>query len=113
MIDCEGLQKKFNFNIINIMKKVIFEAGLPITIFKEGKSYVAYSPALNLSTSAPTYEKAQSRFTEAVKIFFDEIANMGTLDQVLSDLGWKKVKSNWRPPVVVSNYVQPMTFSYA
>ena len=53
------------------MKKVIFEAGLPITIFKEGKSYVAYSPALNLSTSAPTYEKAQSRFTEAVKIFFD------------------------------------------
>ena len=95
------------------MKKVIFKAGLPVTIFKEGKSYVAYSPALNLSTSAKTYEKAQSRFVEVVHIFFEELSDMGTTDTVLSSLGWQKIKSSWRPPVVISNYVQPMTFSYA
>ncbi len=95
------------------MKKAKFEISLPITIFKEGKSFVAYSPALNLSTSAQTYEKAQSRFAEAVEIFFDELARMGTMDKVLAEMGWQKVKSNWRPPVVVSNYVQPMTFTYA
>lgn len=95
------------------MKKEIFEVNLPITIFKEGKSYVAYSPALDLSTSAGTYEKAQSRFTEIVRIFFTELADMGTTDKVLLNLGWQKIKSNWRPPVVVSNYVEPMTFSYA
>jgi len=82
-------------------------------IFREGKSYVAYSPALDLSTSAKTYEKAQSRFAEATHIFFEELAKMGTTEKVLAGLGWQKVKSNWRPPVIVSNYVQPMTFSYA
>ena len=95
------------------MKKAKFEISLPITIFKEGKSFVAYSPALDLSTSASTFGKAQSRFAEAVEIFFDELAHMGTMDKVLAELGWQKVKSSWRPPVVISNYVQPMTFSYA
>ena len=74
---------------------------------------MAYSPALDLSTSAKTYKKAQSRFAEAVEIFFEELAKMGTTDKVLSNLGWQKIKSSWRPPVVVSNYVQPTTFSYA
>ena len=95
------------------MKRATIKIGLPITVFKEGKSYVAYSPALHLSTSAKTYKRAQSRFVEVVKIFFEELAEMGTTEKVLFSLGWKKIKSNWRPPVVVSNYVQPMTFSYA
>ena len=49
------------------MKKLVLkEVNLPVTIFKEGKSYVAYSPALDLSTSASTYKKAQVRFSEIV-----------------------------------------------
>lgn len=95
------------------MKKSSVQISLPITIFKEGKSYVAYSPALDLSTSAPTYEKAQSRFLEATKFFLEELVEMGTLDKVLSDLGWQKVKTNWQPPVVVSNYTQSMSLIYA
>ncbi|HEV7424631.1 MAG TPA: hypothetical protein VGO21_05625 [Candidatus Paceibacterota bacterium] len=67
------------------MKKLKMQVtNLPITIFKEGKSYVAYSPALDLSTSASTYKKAQARFSEIVKIFFEELGEMGTLDSVLT-----------------------------
>lgn len=95
------------------MKKSSLQISLPITVFKEGKSYVAYSPALDLSTSAPTFEKAQSRFFDAAKLFIEELVEMGTLDQVLTDLGWQKVKTNWQPPVVVSNYTQPMNLLYA
>ena len=96
------------------MKKLAIKAvNLPVTIFKEGKSYVAYSPALDLSTSASTYKKAQVRFSEIVDIFFEELSEMGTIDSVLTGLGWQKVKSNWQPPVVVSNYVQAMNLSYA
>jgi len=96
------------------MKKLKMKmTNLPITIFKEGKSYVAYSPALDLSTSSSTYKGVQARFSEIVEIFFEEIMKMGTLDRVLSDLGWRKVKSKWQPPVIVSNYVQPMNLSYA
>ncbi len=90
-----------------------FKVGLPITIFKEGKSYVAYSPALDLSTSASTYKKAQERFSEVVEIFFEELVNAGTLDKVLQNLGWQKVKSRWQPPTVISSYTQEMNLSHA
>lgn len=95
------------------MKKTSLQISLPVTIFKDGKSFVAYSPALDLSTCAPTYEKAQKRFSEATRLFFEEIEEMGTMDTVLADLGWQKVKAAWQPPVIVSNYVQPMNLSYA
>jgi len=75
------------------MKKTSFKIGLPITIFKEGKSYVAYSPTLDLSTSASTYEKAQSRFLDVTKLFLEELVEMGTLDTVLMGLGWQKIKT--------------------
>lgn len=96
------------------MKKVVLkEVNLPVTIFKEGKSYIAYSPALDISTSAKTYKKAQARFLELVEIFLSEIHEMGTLDTVLQNMGWQKVKSNWMPPIVVSNYMQPLNLSNA
>ena len=96
------------------MKKDMLKmVNLPVTIFKEGKSYVVYSPALDLSTSASTYKKAQARFSEITDIFFSELVEMGTYDIVLANLGWQKVKSNWLPPVVVSNYMQPLNLSYA
>ncbi len=95
------------------MKKKALEVNLPVIIFKEGKSYVAYSPALDLSTSASTYEKAQKRFSEVVEIFFEELSRMGTTNKVLAELGWQQIKSDWYPPVVVSNYLQPMKLSHA
>lgn len=70
------------------MKKLSLQVGLPITIFKEGKSFIAYSPALDLSTSASTYKKAQSRFLEAIELFLEELVEMGTLDTVLFRQGF-------------------------
>jgi hypothetical protein len=102
-----------SFDILKNMKKSSLQIGLPITIFKEGKNYVAYSPALDLSTSASTYEKAQSRFLDATQLFLEELVEMGTLDQVLTGLGWQKVKTNWQPPVVISSYTQPVNLIYA
>lgn len=95
------------------MKKKTLDISLPVIIFKEGRSYVAYSPALDLSTSASTYEKAQKRFSEAVDIFFEELSRLGTTNKVLGELGWQQIKSDWHPPVVVSNYLQQIKLSYA
>ena len=76
---------------------------VPISIFKEGKTYIAYSPVLDLSTSGRTVVLVEKRFAEAVKLFFEELVEMGTLDDVLSSLGWEKVRSKWSPPVPISN----------
>jgi len=72
------------------MKKVNFQASLPVTFLREGNQFVAYTPALDLSTSGSTFEQVKKRFGEIVQIFFEECVSMGTLENVLLDLGWKK-----------------------
>jgi hypothetical protein len=94
------------------MKKAKLQFNLPVSILKEGKKYVAYTPALDLSTSGDNYEQAKKRFEEIVNVFFEEIIKKGTIEDVLTDLGWKKVQANWRPPVVVSNEFQNIELSY-
>lgn len=68
--------------------------------------FVAYAPALDLSTAAKTFDGVKKRFTEVVEIFFEEIEKMGTQDNVLANLGWQKVKSVWQPMVPVAHELQ-------
>ncbi|MBU6231756.1 MAG: hypothetical protein KGI45_02945 [Patescibacteria group bacterium] len=88
------------------MRKVDFQASLPVTFLREDDQFVAYTPALDLSTSGDTFEQAKKRFGEVVHIFFDECLKMGTLESVLSDLGWKKQDHGWNPPTVVAQDMQ-------
>ena len=76
---------------------------LPLVIMKQGKHFVAYSPVLDLSTVGKSLKDAQKMFGQAAKIFLEEIIEAGTVDEVLSDLGWKKVQKKWNPPQVVSS----------
>lgn len=75
---------------------------LQVSIVKQGKQFIAYSPALDLSTSGKNLREAQKRFSEIIDIFFEEIAKKNTMEEVLHDLGWVKVKKNWEPPRIVS-----------
>ncbi len=83
------------------MKNSFIQFKLPVSIIKESKKFVAYSPALDLSTSGNSIKQAQSRFEEAVDIFFEEIIEKGTLSKVLTNLGWKQIKMKWTPPTIV------------
>ncbi|MFA6522341.1 MAG: hypothetical protein WCT24_01980 [Patescibacteria group bacterium] len=76
---------------------------VPVTIFREGKSFVAYSPALDLSSVGKTEKEAKRMFTEVVDIFFEELLEAGTLDCVLKDLGWSKNKRGFAPPKVTQS----------
>lgn len=76
---------------------------LPVSIFKEGDSYIAYTPALDLSTMGGTFEEVRKNFQEAVEIFFEEIIEKGTLDKVLTSYGWTKIGSQYEPPIQVSS----------
>jgi hypothetical protein len=85
------------------MKSVNIKFDLPVVFLKEKGAFIAYSPALDLSTSGKSIVEAQKRFAEISSIFLREIMNKGTVDEVLSDLGWEKVKSNWNPPLLISH----------
>ena len=100
------LTRGYRFVIIKYMEKTILEFKLPVSILREGKKYVAYTPALDLSTSGKNYEEAKRRFNEIVNIFFEELIRKGTLEEVLGDLGWKKAQTRWNPPLVISQESQ-------
>lgn len=95
------------------MHKSIKSINLPVSFLKENDQFVAYTPALDLSTSGKTLEQAKKNFTEAVKIFFDEIISMGTFEEVLLDLGWKKQAHDLIPPLVVSQGMESVSVPFA
>jgi predicted RNase H-like HicB family nuclease len=91
------------------MKKIIMRANLPVIFLKEKGQFVAYTPALDLSTAGKTLAQAERRFAEAVMLFFEECQKMGTLNEVLRDLGWKKHRDAWNPPVVIARESRVMS----
>ena len=88
------------------MKKLNLEFKIPVSILREGEKYVAYTPALDLSTSGKNYEEAKKRFKEIVNIFFEELIKKGVLEETLNDLGWRRIQARWAPPVVISQESQ-------
>ncbi|MFH1713143.1 MAG: type II toxin-antitoxin system HicB family antitoxin [Candidatus Jacksonbacteria bacterium] len=85
------------------MKQTYFEFNLPVSIFKEGDNFIAYTPALDLSTSGKTFKEVKKRFQEAVQIFFEETSQRGTTEEVLAELGWTKRQKQWSPPPVIAH----------
>lgn len=82
------------------MKKQL-TCSLPVIISREGKHYIAYSPALDLSSAGKTQAEATRHFHEAAEAFFEEVIEMGTLKEVLTQLGWQKTKTTFQPPKIV------------
>lgn len=89
---------------------------LSISIFKEGNSFIAYLPSLDLSTSGKTFKEVKQRAKEIIEVFFEELAEAGTTQEVLENLGWAKVKQQIKPPVIVAHEIQEIkmpAFAYA
>ena len=84
------------------MKKINLALNLAVIILREKDRFVAYSPALDLSSSGKNYEQAKKRFTEAASLFFEEIIAKNTVNEALEELGWQKIRKEWRPPTVIS-----------
>lgn len=84
---------------------------VPVSYFKEGKSFVAYTPALDLSSSGKNLKEAENNIKEAIMIFMEELIKRNTTEEVLSALGWKKIvkTKEWMPPIFISHGVLPVT----
>lgn len=76
---------------------------LPVVITKLGKRFVAYTPALDISTSGKSERDVREKFETLANLFFEEIIEAGTVAAVLTELGWKKEQKKWTPPSMVSS----------
>ena len=54
-------------------------------IFKEGRTFVAHTPELDVSSCGGTKEKAMRNLKEAVRLFLEEAEKMGTLERILEE----------------------------
>jgi predicted RNase H-like HicB family nuclease len=64
------------------------EIRVAVFLRKEGSCFVAYCPALDLSSYGKTGSEAKKAFEGALKIFLEETKIKGTLEKVLLNLGW-------------------------
>ncbi|MFY9725215.1 MAG: hypothetical protein WB579_20520 [Bryobacteraceae bacterium] len=71
-------------------------------IFKEGDTYVAYAPALDLSSCGATDDEARRNIRDAVRGFLATSAEMGTLSDILEEAGYEPEGDGWRAPEFVS-----------
>jgi predicted RNase H-like HicB family nuclease len=90
-----------------MMNPKIQELKLAVNFIKEGKSIVAYSPALDISTAGKDKREARKNFEEMVSMFFEDIIERNTIKDVLSDLGWKKKSKIANKQNPMSGWVQP------
>src|SRR5438874_2268557 len=64
------------------------EVDVAVLILKDGNAYVAYCPALNISSYGSSAKDAKAAFDENMKIFLSETLRKGTLEKYLLKLGW-------------------------
>ncbi len=75
-------------NYIKTDKNNKVEVKVEVDLIREGDYIVAYCPALELSSFGTDESDARLAFDEALEIFFEETIEMGTLENILLDLGW-------------------------
>ena len=67
-------------------------------IFKEGRTFVAHTRELDVSSCGGTRQKTLQNLKEAVRLYLEEAEKMGTLEQILAEAGYLKRKSKLQGP---------------
>jgi len=74
-----------------------------VIVFREGDSYVAYCPELDISSCGRDVEEARANLKTAVRLFVEETEKAGALDQVLQEAGYvPDGKGGYLPPRLVA-----------
>lgn len=92
-----------------ISKPILMEISLPVYFIEENGQVTAHTPALDLATCGKDFDEAKKRFAEIVAIFFEELSEMGTTEEVLEECGWKKVNEKpfkWEPPRIIKHIIE-------
>ena len=76
---------------MNLIKKdteQFIEVQLGVLLFQEEDSYLAYCPALNLSTYGESLIDARAAFEDLIFAYIEDGTKMGTLEKDLIAHGW-------------------------
>lgn len=71
-------------------------------LFKEGETYVAYVPALDVSSCGATDDEARQHIRDAERGFLAASEKLGTLNEILEEAGYRQQGETWQAPEFVS-----------
>jgi predicted RNase H-like HicB family nuclease len=81
----------------------MLQVDFDMIVFREGESYVAYCPELDVSSAGTSVDEARANLKTAVRLFVEETERLGTLDQVLQEAGYvPDGKGGYAPPRLVA-----------
>lgn len=78
------------------------EIQFTVHVFREGDTYVAHAPELDVSTCGDTADRARENIRDAVRGFLEAAAESGTLEQILHEAGYQRGPNGWEPNEFVS-----------
>ena len=73
------------------------DLNITIEIWKKGKWFIAKCPELDFVSQGKTRDKAKKNLIEVIKIQFEEMEDMGTLNDYLAECGYEKRNNNIIP----------------
>ena len=75
-----------------LQSKMKLTINIEVVIVKEGNYFVAYCPALELSSYGDTEQNAIKSFQEEADIFLEETHKQGTFEKYLLRNGWRLIQ---------------------
>ncbi len=95
ILEIQKIVRKWRISIMNIQFSSI--------VFKEGNTYVAYCPELDVSSCGDTPLEAKNMLKEAIRLFIEETERMGTMQSILEESGFSLDENMvFVPPKIVS-----------
>ena len=71
---------------------------MTVHVWREGGQCIAHAMPLDVMSSGPTPEAARQAVDEAVRCFLKTAADMGTLEEVLEECGYRRHDGAWLTP---------------
>ena len=74
-----------------------------VIVLKEGETFVAYCPELDVSSCGESIDHAREMLKTAVRLFIEESEKMGTLEDILAEAYYTQdAGGKWLPPELAS-----------
>jgi predicted RNase H-like HicB family nuclease len=73
-----------------------------IQIWREGNQYIAHAMPIDVMSSGSSPDDARKALAEAVALFIETARDMGSLDEMLEECGYRLQENDWVSPAWIS-----------
>jgi predicted RNase H-like HicB family nuclease len=77
------------------------DLGFTVRILKEGDTFIAHVPELDVSSCGDTEVDARRNIADAVRGFLETASEQGTLNDILQEAGYRLENGRWTEPELV------------